>query len=207
MKKEKGLKPAAKPVESKKRLFNIISQAEGITGPELLARTGLPEPEFKKALLRLLDSGSVTLKEGRLYDSAQAKKNRLSPLEKQTLAELENEGFWGLSLKRIKDEAVTEALETLVEEGKALLLDEDIVLERRRFQQLCRTLLQGRKAGEELTIEETRRVTGLSRRYILPLFQLMEEMEYLSRHGDQRTISQTGLADLPAPPPDGEKPL
>ena len=56
------------------------------------------------------------------------------------------------------------------------------------YDTVCKKILEGKKAGDILTIAETRERTGLSRKYFIPILNLLEKEKKVLRKENDRII-------------------
>jgi selenocysteine-specific elongation factor len=172
---------------------------EGIPKEDLRARVaGRARPElFRAALGELAASGSIVLagdivkRAGReialLPEEAQAKE--------QIAAEFARAGLAVPSLKEVLKKLPVEArraqklLQLLLREQVLVKVAEDLVFHRAAMARL-RDLLVGykKKSGERLPIAAFKELTGISRKYAIPLLEHLDRERITRRVGDERII-------------------
>jgi selenocysteine-specific elongation factor len=112
----------------------------------------------------------------------------LSKLGKKIMSLLKSTGDKGLQLKEITDPGARKELRNLVRIEKVIPLEGEIYYSRERFDEITKRILEGRKAGEVFSISEAKERTGLSRRYMIPLLNKMEDLKMVRRDGDARVV-------------------
>ncbi|MBN1412068.1 MAG: selenocysteine-specific translation elongation factor [Spirochaetales bacterium] len=112
----------------------------------------------------------------------------LSPLGKKILKKLDALENRGLQLKEITEPGAKTELRNLVRIEKAVVLEGDIFFSKDRFNALTRRILDGLSAGSVFSIPEAKEKTGLTRRYMIPLLNKMEEKGMVKREGDCRIV-------------------
>ena len=56
------------------------------------------------------------------------------------------------------------------------------------FDEVVKKILKNKKKGDRMTIADVRDATGLSRKYILPILNIMEKMKIVIRDGNDRIV-------------------
>jgi len=176
-------------LEESDRLIRMASRPGGVTRAEFLQAELFP-PEIGEYLIeRALTTYQITRKD-QVYLSADqlAGDYGLSKLGEKIMKMLEENREKGLQLKEISDAGARKELRNLVRIEKVVPLEGDIYFSRERFDELAEAVLRGRKQGEEFSIPEAKERTGLSRRYMIPLLNKMEERGRVRRNGDARVV-------------------
>lgn len=117
----------------------------------------------------------------------------LSVAEKAVLARLKAAGKAGLEPGRTSPQTDASALKSLCSFGAAMPLDGGIFVSIEVWNECARAILRGTKTGERFSVPEAKERTGLSRKYILPLLNRMEDKGLVKRSGDERVILKTGV--------------
>lgn len=110
--------------------------------------------------------------------------NQISKL----LQEIHSRGETPWELKPGGSDWFREAIDRLCKEKRIVPLESTLFMETKAYLTLVRRILSGRSVGDKLTIEEAKRATGLSRKYILPLLNRMERDGWVKRRGADRLI-------------------
>jgi len=83
-------------------------------------------------------------------------------------------------------------LKALCSLGRAVHLDNGVFWHRAVYERLAGAVLEGRAAGERFSVGQAKDRTGLSRKYILPLLNRMEDEDLVKRDGDARVVLPKG---------------
>ena len=86
-------------------------------------------------------------------------------------------------------------LKTLCALGRAVSLDNGVFWHRDVYTRLAQAVLAGRPAGERFSVGDAKERTGLSRKYILPLLNRMEDEDLVKRDGDVRVVLPKGAGE------------
>ena len=101
---------------------------------------------------------------------------------------LEKQKNAGLQLKEIPDPGARSELRNLARMEKVVALEGEIYFSRESFDALARVILEGLDAGTSFSIPEAKEKTGLTRRYMIPFLNKMEEKGLVRRDGDSRVV-------------------
>lgn len=112
----------------------------------------------------------------------------LSPLAKKLLEMLSKPGSKGLQLKEIPEPGAKKELRNLARIGKVVALEGDLYFSAETFNTLANSIVEGLSPGTSFSIPEAKEKTGLSRKYIIPLLNKMEEKGMVKREGDSRIV-------------------
>jgi selenocysteine-specific elongation factor len=104
------------------------------------------------------------------------------------ITEAEKAGKLGLDLSRIKIPGAQKDLRILTRAGLITPLSEIIFLKTDIFNSLVADILRGMAPGESFDIAHAKERTGLSRKYIIPLLNKMEDSGFVEREDNLRRI-------------------
>jgi len=160
----------------------------GVALDVLAGDLNLSRGALKPLLAQLAKDGRGLTLKGVFYAGEDRRLHELSPFDKANRDRLREAGPAGLEAAMIKIPGILESLKRLADKGLAAALSETLfwdpaVLEDRRA-----ALMKGLRPGAVLTIDEARARTGLSRRYLLPLFASLEEDGFLRRTEETRRV-------------------
>jgi len=152
-------------------------------------------PRIMALAVRTLErAGKVREFEDRLALSSH--RPSLTPQEEKNLARLEEMSFKGefhaVSEEEIRREfhltprAAEKMLSLLIERKKVVQTDEGMVLHARWLDEIVKKIKALGK--NELTVSEFKEMTGLSRKYAIPLLELLDRMGVTRRKGPVREI-------------------
>ena len=171
------------------RLTRLCSKPGGAGKAEYLQSGDIPL-EIKEYLIdRGLTTYRIVQKDRILISPEQLDGDYgLSPLAKKIMNMLEKQKNAGLQLKEIPDPGARSELRNLARMEKVVALEGDIYFSRESFDALARVILEGLDAGTSFSIPEAKEKTGLTRRYMIPILNKMEEKGLVKRDGDSRVV-------------------
>ncbi len=183
------------------RLLNFVESQHrskpdliGITTKSLRARFKLPQRVHQLALKTLERNGQIRWLEDRVIPGALEIK--ASPEDEKMLAELEALSLKG-ELKRVPLDAIRKRFQISSAKWDKLLM---LLTEREKViqgpdgflihsQWLDEIVVQIRSLGRnEISISEFKSMTGLSRKYAIPLLELLDQLGITRRKGSTREI-------------------
>jgi selenocysteine-specific elongation factor len=166
----------------------------GMPPDRLAKRFSAPAQVFSLAVKSLLKDASVAEEEGRLRLASFAPS--LPPRDEKLLAELEEaclrESFSAALLDefrarhRLSAGALDKMLSILVARKKIVRGEEGLYLHSQWLEDIV-AKLRG-LPGREVSVADLKAVTGLSRRYAIPLLELLDQMGVTRRRGSTREI-------------------
>ncbi len=170
-------------------LKDLYTRPGGLSRAEVLHSRDIPV-EVKEFLIEEgLEKGEVLLQGNILIPPEQLEeRSNLSPLGRKILKMLSQKKNSGLQLKEIRDPGAKTELRTLVLTGKVISLEDEIYFSSGYFSRLTTVLLEGLEPGSSFTIPEAKERTGLSRRYIIPVLNKMEELGMVKRRDNTRVV-------------------
>jgi selenocysteine-specific elongation factor len=171
------------------RLNRLCSKPGGVGKAEYLQSGDIPL-EIKEYLIdRGLTTYRIVQKDRILISPEQLGGDYgLSPLAKKIMNMLEKQKNAGLQLKEIPEPGARSELRNLARMEKVVALEGDIYFSRESFDALARVILEGLDAGTSFSIPEAKEKTGLTRRYMIPFLNKMEEKGLVKRDGDSRVV-------------------
>jgi selenocysteine-specific elongation factor len=89
-----------------------------------------------------------------------------------------------------------EVLAALLEQGTLVKLNDAILLERSAYTEVIRRIVASLQGGATLTVADARDLLGTSRKYMLAIFEYLDERRITRRQGDDRLLGPN------APPAD-----
>ena len=170
-----------------KQVLQLTSTAGGLKREELPGKTGLPAGPLKQLVNDLLSSGKITERNELLF-SGNPGKAELSATAEQLLKEMERAGKEGYDIKKSRIPGAQKELRTLTREGLIVPLTETLFISERVFSELCSAMMNGLSSGDSFDIAHAKDSTGLSRKYIIPLLNKMEEKGLVVREENMRRV-------------------
>ncbi len=180
------LAAAAEPGGLSKAAGDSLFAASFGTGAAPVGSPGSLADAFEAATARLESEKAIT-KNGAVWTIPGATRN-LSPEEKAVLARLTAAGKTGLEPGKTAPQTDARALKALCSFGEAMPLDSDLFFSRAAFDDCVAAILRGYKAGDRFTVTDAKERSALSRKYILPLLNRMENRGLVKRSGDERVV-------------------
>lgn len=175
--------------EELENLTALASRAGGVSRAEFGQSSEFP-PALAEMTIRegvsedrIVRRDQVLFSADKLNDGA-----ALSPLASKILKMLEERKTAGVELKDIGEPGAQKTLRDLVRLGKVVPLEDGIYYSRETFDRLAASVLSGLKPGASFPIPEAKEKTGLSRKYIIPLLNKMEENGLVKRDGSERVV-------------------
>ncbi len=171
------------------RLFSQASKPGGLSKSEFASLLNIPE-EIKELLAKeLLDKKPVVMIDQLFISEEQLDSEAvLTPFGKKILCMMNDRNNRGLQFRELKFPGARKELRNLIRMGKVLSLEEDIFYSRETFDRLAVLVLQGHSRGDLFSIPEAKDRTGLTRRYMIPVLNKMEEKGMVKRVGDKRMV-------------------
>lgn len=176
-------------LEEADKLDRLCSKPGGIDKAEFLQSGELPR-EIKEYLINrglttysIVQIGQILLSPEQMGDDF-----GLSPTAKKILEMLEEHRDRGLQLKEIIEPEVRKEMRNLVRIKRVVALEGEIYFSHNRFDALVRDILGDLSPGTSFSIPEAKEKTGLTRRYMIPLLNKMEENGMVKRDGDRRIV-------------------
>ncbi|MDC7226600.1 MAG: selenocysteine-specific translation elongation factor [Spirochaetales bacterium] len=163
------------------------SSAGGIRREELVGRLKLSAGAVVQLIEGLTGSGEITEQNG-LLSTSEKNDIELSRTASQILKEMEQAGDTGFDLSKKRIPGAHKELRVLTRAGLIIPLTETLFLTEKIFSSLCERMLKGLKKGDTFDIAHAKQRTGLSRKYIIPLLNKMEEKKLVSREENLRRV-------------------
>jgi selenocysteine-specific elongation factor len=169
----------------------------GISREEL--RTRLPEVDqqvFQTALEEVVKEGGAETDKDRvkLPGVARMADESLERLEREIVAALEKSGLTPpltgelADELRVKEGNLRDMLERLVYGGKVVKVKGDMYFSATRIEELKGTVRDALGQKKEMVPADFKAVLGLSRKYMIPLLEYLDEIKLTIRTGDKRIL-------------------
>ena len=171
----------------KNKIINISKAKNTGFAPEEIDIPLLPLKAKIAILNHLCDEGVLTMA-GHLYIEKDKGKANLSNTAKTILQEAVNAGDKGIDVSKLNVPQYKAEVRDLVKLGLLICLEDFLYYHKETFDNVVEKMLKKRKKGDKFTIADARESTGLSRKYIIPILNIMEKMKMVSRDGNDRIV-------------------
>nr|WP_315442696.1 selenocysteine-specific translation elongation factor [uncultured Treponema sp.] len=159
------------------------SQA-GFTAEEI--DTAVPV-KVRQEILKKLCAENKLANEGSVYKLA-GSGDTLSKTAQQLLQLALKAGFDGIEIDKIQLPQVRKDARDLVKLGKLVVLENFLHYHREIYDKAIAAILKGKKAGDIITIADARTATNLSRKYVIPLLNVLEKNGKVKRQENDRIV-------------------
>jgi selenocysteine-specific elongation factor len=169
----------------------------GISKEEL--RTRLPKVEshlFQVALDELLKAGQLELEKDKVFlrGVARTADKSVEMQEEQILAKLQRSGLTPPMLSelstdmKIKEGSLRDMLGKLAHEGKVAKIKPDMYFHAGVIEELKKKVTDHLEKHKEMMPSDFKNITGVSRKYMIPLLEYFDETKLTIRSGDKRLL-------------------
>ena len=169
----------------------------GISKEEL--RTKLPKVEphvFQVALEELIKAGQLEAEKDKvlLKGAARPADKSVQEEEEQILKKLQRAGLTPPSLNElsadlnIKEASLRDMLGKLAHEGKVAKIKGDMYFDARVIEALKKKVVDHLEQRKEMMPSDFKNLTGVSRKYMIPLLEYFDETRLTIRSGDKRLL-------------------
>jgi selenocysteine-specific elongation factor len=134
----------------------------------------------------LTDDGEVFEKEGRYFSGDSVTEDNLSDSKKKVLDQVMKNGSSGIELDKVADDRVKKDIKDLIKLGFLVSLDGNIIYHSTVYENLKKGVMELFLTHDKITVPEAKDAAGLSRKYILPLLNRIENEGLIKRLGDFR---------------------
>ncbi|MGP1576865.1 MAG: selenocysteine-specific translation elongation factor [Treponema sp.] len=167
----------------------IVGYAEKTLSGFTLEELGmqLPQKLLQEFADALCTNGCLAL-HGDVYTRAGIPDTALSATAQQLLTLAEKAGFDGIQIDKITLPNTRKAARVLIKQGDLVVLEDFLHYHRRYYEQAVSAILKGKSSGMVITIADARTASRLSRKYILPILNILEKQQKLTRSGSDRIV-------------------
>lgn len=118
------------------------------------------------------------------YSIIEKPKEEIGDVENQFLDQVFKKGIEGINPKDYPRHR--NIIDKLIKTEHLVVIDKELVWHNGVFAQYTQRILAHFESNKELTIQQAKKCTGLSRKYIIPLLNAMEQKNLIKRYGDVR---------------------
>ncbi|HQL44193.1 MAG TPA: selenocysteine-specific translation elongation factor [Spirochaetota bacterium] len=118
------------------------------------------------------------------YDYGKKPTGELSDAEKHLLQQLLQRGIEGINPKDFP--AHRHIIDTLIKTENVIVIDRELLWHKDVFLHYAEGIMEHFNTNKELTVQQAKEITGLSRKYVIPLLNALEQKKFIKRYGDIR---------------------
>ena len=181
-----------KSSELEEQLMKLASESGGVRREELAGKLGAPSGAADIIIKKLTGEGKLTDREGNLFAGSGPAEIELSKTAEQIISKAEAGGRAGLDLGKSPIPGARKEMRPLVRAGLMVPLTENLFYTVKNYNELTGSVLKGMQPGDTFDIAHAKNRTGLSRKYIIPLLNKMEEQGLVERDGNLRRVMNAG---------------
>lgn len=157
----------------------------GFTAEEL----DIPIPlKLKIDILQLLCSQNKLEKKAHRYILKGKSSEKLSANAEKILALALKAGTAGIEADKLTIPQSKKEIRDLVTLNKLVLLEKFLYFHKDVYDKVAAQIMTGKKAGDIISIAEAREKTGLSRKYIIPVLNILEKDKKVKRSENDRIV-------------------
>ena len=157
----------------------------GFTAEEI----DIPLPlKLKTDILQLLCSQNKLEKNAHRYLLKGKNSQTLSANAQKILALALKAGTVGIEVDKLQVPQAKKEVHDLVLLDKLILLENFLYFHKDVYNAVCAKIMAGKKSGDVITISEARERTELSRKYIIPILNLLEKEKKVKRSENDRIV-------------------
>ncbi len=169
----------------------------GISKEELRTRLPKVEPHlFQVALDELIKAGELELEKDKVFlrGAARAADKSVGEQEEQILAKLRRSGLTPPLISelseemKIKEGSLRDMLGKLAHEGKVAKIKGDMYFHAGVIDELKKKVTDHLEKHKEMMPSDFKNITGVSRKYMIPLLEYFDETKLTIRSGDKRLL-------------------
>ncbi|MGP1432153.1 MAG: selenocysteine-specific translation elongation factor [Treponema sp.] len=181
----KWLLLTAKLTEWEAKIIDTAKKSQaGFTLEELDAAIPV---KVRPELLKKLCAEQKLSAEGSLYKQA-GQGSTLSKSAQQLLQLALKAGVDGIEIDKIQQPQVRKDARDLVKLGQLVVLEGFLHYHHTVYEKAVGAILKGKKQGDIITIADARTASGLSRKYVIPLLNILEKTGKVKRQDNDRIV-------------------
>ena len=143
--------------------------------------------KVRPELLKKLCAEQKLSAEGSLYKQA-GQGSTLSKSAQQLLQLALKAGVDGIEIDKIQQPQVRKDARDLVKLGQLVVLEGFLHYHHTVYEKAVGAILKGKKQGDIITIADARTASGLSRKYVIPLLNILEKNGKVKRQDNDRIV-------------------
>jgi selenocysteine-specific elongation factor len=171
---------------SKKNISVIIKENVGLNIKEISDIARVDPGICRIILLEEQNENKIFEKDGRYFSVDSVTAETLSADKKKILSQLLEKKTEGIELDKIRDDNLKKNIKEMLRLGFVVSLDGNIIYHTEIYEELKKRIMDLFNKLERITISDVREVTGLSRKYLIPILNRIEDDGLIKRYGDFR---------------------
>ncbi|MBI9101168.1 MAG: SelB C-terminal domain-containing protein [Spirochaetales bacterium] len=161
---------------------------EGTSLSDLTEKLEVSKAAVQGMVKALVNRGQGAFVKGAFHAGDGWGEKTISAFDRNILERLRASGIEGLDPLVMKIPGADYALTRLERFDLAVKLGDNLYWEKSIPDILCGKITSAFPTGSRINVQSVRELTGLSRRYIIPLFGIMEDKKMVVRDGDERVV-------------------
>ncbi len=173
-------------INAKESISGIIKNNVGLNIKEI-SDIAKVEPGICKIIINEEQNNNKILeKDGRYFSGDSITPETLSADKKKILSVLLEKKTDGIELDKIRDDAMKKNIKEILRLGFAVSLDGNIIYHFDIYEDLKKRIMDLFNKLDRISISDVREVTNLSRKYLIPILNRIEDDGLIKRYGDFR---------------------
>ncbi len=168
-------------------IIELAGATGGISPGEIPGKISRPD-NITKVLCTVLLKRNNIYSRGGIFFKTDSNNSQLSALSKRLLADIDAAGKAGFDLSKIQVKGAAAEIRQLARAGMVVTLSDTLIYSERVYNSICKEILEGLTSGDTFDIAHAKKHTGLSRKYIIPLLNRMEEKNLVVREESLRRV-------------------
>jgi len=173
-------------IESLTLVKRVLKASSGLNIKEISDRTKI-DSEICRMLIDIVHKEETLIeKDGRYFTQESVTEETLPESKKQIMAALKKNAGDGIELDKVKDAIEKKEIGDLIKLGFLISLDGNIVYHKDVYEDMKKNILELFNTRDKITVSDAKDSVNLSRKYLIPLLNRIENEGLLKRLGDFR---------------------
>lgn len=168
-------------------VMELAGTTGGIRPGELPGKISRPENVIKAICTVLQKNNEIYNRDG-IFFTANSNNSQISTLSKRLMADIDAAGKAGFDLSKTRIKGAAAEIRQLSRAGMVVPLSETLIYSEQVYNSICKAILNELTSGDTFDITHAKNCTGLSRKYIIPLLNRMEEKKLVVREESLRRV-------------------
>ncbi|MCP4129994.1 MAG: selenocysteine-specific translation elongation factor [bacterium] len=163
-----------------------IEKSVGLNLKEISDHAGVNMEVSRILMPAVLKAHTIIEKEGRYFSGDSITEDALPESKKKILSDIRAQQANGLELEKLKDDQKKKDIRDLIKLDFLISLDGNIIYHKEIYEDFRDKIIKLFDNNDKITVPEAKDAVGLSRKYILPLLNRIENEGLIKRLGDFR---------------------